>query len=178
MEIGQVHPTLSPSMDIQVSSNFERLLFDLYGRDGGAVAEAMTGLRARPARLALDPAAARPAARPFSPAIGSTMTSTLATMAALYRETGELIDPHSAIGVAAARAERLDPDIADGRAGHRPSREIPRCGRAARPACRPALPPALADLYARPERFTVAAQRTSARSRPMSAMQVAKGEAA
>ena len=71
MEIGQVHPTLSPSMDIQVSSNAERLLFDLYGRDGARLAEAMTGLRAdRPPGPRSGPA--RASSRPFSPAIGWT----------------------------------------------------------------------------------------------------------
>ena len=55
MEIGQVHPTLSPSMDIQVSSNAERLLFDLYGRDGRRLAAAMKALR-ETGKLGLDPA--------------------------------------------------------------------------------------------------------------------------
>ena len=82
MKIGQVQPTLSPSMDIQVSSNAERLLFELYGRDAAqGWRDAMTGLRARPGDMALDPAqhAQRAAS---SPATGSTTAETLATMAA------------------------------------------------------------------------------------------------
>jgi threonine synthase len=152
MEIGQVHPTLSPSMDIQVSSNAERLLFDLYGRDGARLAEAMKGLRAT-GRLALDPAQHAQLTALFA---GHRLDDgeTLATMAALHRETGELIDPHSAIGVAAARAVPLDPDIAVVALGTAHPAKFPDAVEKAT-GIRPALPPALADLYERPERFTV-----------------------
>jgi len=152
MEIGRVHPTLSPSMDIQVSSNAERLLFDLYGRNGARLADAMRGLR-ETGRLALDPAQHAQLKALFA---GHKLDDgeTLATMAALYRETGELIDPHSAIGVAAARAVPLDPDIAVVALGTAHPAKFPDAVEKAT-GIRPALPPALADLYERPERFTV-----------------------
>ena len=160
MEAAAVHPSLSPSMDIQVSSNFERLLFELYERDGAAVAEAMAGFRETGV---LNPGAARwQAARADFGAARLDDEATLAEMARLHRETGELIDPHSAIGVAAARAARAalaEPALADP--------EVPVVALAtAHPAkfpdaveratgVRPALPARLGDLLARPERMEV-----------------------
>jgi len=152
MEIGQVHPTLSPSMDIQVSSNAERLLFDLYGRDGGRLAAAMREFR-ETGRLALDVNQHKQLKGLFA---GHRRDDgeTLAVMAALYRETGELIDPHSAIGVAAARAVPLDPDIAVVALATAHPAKFPAAVEKAT-GVRPALPPALADLDRRPERFAV-----------------------
>jgi threonine synthase len=154
MQIGAVHPTLSPSMDIQVSSNAERLLFDLFGRDGGRLTEAMKQFR-QSGRLVLDSEQHRRLTEVF---IGHRLDDkeTLATMAALYRETGELIDPHSAIGLAAARAVKLDPDVAVVALGTAHPAKFPGAVEKAT-GQRPALPPALADLYRRPERFTVLA---------------------
>ena len=154
MEMGEVHPTLSPSMDIQVSSNAERLLFDLFGRDGAKLTQAMKQFRGS-GRLALDGEQHRRLTALFA---GHRLDDkeTLATMAALYRETGELIDPHSAIGLAAARAVRLDPDVAVVALGTAHPAKFPDAVEKAT-GQRPALPPALADLYRRPERFTVLA---------------------
>lgn len=154
MEIGEVHPTLSPSMDIQVSSNAERLLFDLFGRDGAKLTQAMKQFR-ESGRLALDGEQHRRLTALFA---GHRLDDkeTLATMAALYRETGELIDPHSAIGLAAARAVRLDPDVAVVALGTAHPAKFPDAVEKAT-GQRPALPPALADLYRRRERFTVLA---------------------
>ena len=154
MEMGEVHPTLSPSMDIQVSSNAERLLFDLYGRDGAKLTQAMKQFR-ESGRLALDGEQHRRLTALFA---GHRLDDkeTLATMAALYRETGELIDPHSAIGLAAARAVRLDPDVAVVALGTAHPAKFPDAVEKAT-GQRPALPPALADLYRRRERFTVLA---------------------
>ena len=77
-------------------------------------------------------------------------------MAALHRETGELIDPHSAIGLAAARAVRLDPDVAVVALATAHPAKFPDAVEKAT-GRRPALPPALGDLYRREERFTVLA---------------------
>ncbi|MEA2782044.1 MAG: threonine synthase [Rhodospirillaceae bacterium] len=152
MEIGEVQPTLSPSMDIQVSSNAERLLFDLYGRDGGRLTQAMKNLRDS-GRLALDAAQHKTLTGLFA-GYRFNDQETLATMGALYRETGQQIDPHSAIGVAAARAEQLDPDVAVvALATAHPAKFPDAVERAT--GRRPALPPALADLYERPENFQV-----------------------
>jgi threonine synthase len=154
MEMGEVHPTLSPSMDIQVSSNAERLLFDLFGRDGAKLRQEMKQFR-ESGRLALDGEQHRRLTALFA---GHRLDDkeTLATMTALYRETGELIDPHSAIGLAAARAVRLDPDVAVVALGTAHPAKFPDAVEKAT-GQRPALPPALADLYRRPERFTVLA---------------------
>jgi threonine synthase len=154
MEMGEVHPTLSPSMDIQVSSNAERLLFDLFGRDGAKLTQEMKQFR-ESGRLALDGEQHRRLTTLFA---GHRLDDkeTLATMAALFRETGELIDPHSAIGLAAARAVRLDPDVAVVALGTAHPAKFPDAVEKAT-GQRPALPPALADLYRRRERFTVLA---------------------
>ncbi len=96
-----VQPTQSPSMDIQVSSNFERLLFDLHGRDPAALAAAMAGFEAS-GRLALSGDIVAAARRWFdSAAIGEDETA--ATMRWAWETHGRLICPHSAVGVAAAR---------------------------------------------------------------------------
>jgi len=152
MEIGQVHPTLSPSMDIQVSSNAERLLFDLYGRDGARLALAMRSFR-ETGRLALDRAQHERLTDLFA-AHRLDDGETLATIAAFRRDTGGSIDPHSAIGLAAARAVPLDPDVAVvALATAHPAKFPDAVERAT--GERPPLPAALADLYQRPERFQV-----------------------
>ncbi len=155
MSMAAVHPTHSPSMDIQVSSNFERLLFEIYDRDGAAVAQAMSGFRKsgkmEPGKTRWDKARADFVAARLDDA------ETLAEIARLYRDTGELIDPHSAIGVAAAWAKM-------GRIGD-PRAPIVTLGTAhpakfaeavqAATGVRPALPPRLAGLLDRKEHCSV-----------------------
>ena len=132
-----VRPTLSPSMDIQVSSNFERLLFEACGRDADAVTRSMAQFKqsgsytVAPRRIQRHDRAVRPAHASTTPAPR--------VMREVYAATGEMIDPHTAVGVhAAARRDRSPPDPAR-RAGHRPPRQIPRRrGARDRPAPGPA----------------------------------------
>jgi len=157
MVISEVQPSLSPSMDIQVSSNLERLLFDLYDRDGAAVAAALTAFR-ETGRLA--PGAARLArARAIFDAARLDDEQTLQEVGRLYRETGTLVDPHSAIGIAAGRMRLGQGLLADERAplialatAH-PAKFPEAVERAT--GVRPALPPRLADLFERRERYSV-----------------------
>jgi threonine synthase len=96
-------------MDIQVSSNFERLLFDLHGRDGAKLAETMSGFEASKA-LAIPAAMRDEAAALFSSARIDADQMAMA-MRWACQEAGQVIDPHSAIGLAAARAADLPSDI-------------------------------------------------------------------
>ncbi len=104
MTIGAVEPSLSPSMDIQVSSNLERLIFDMLGRNGAAVAEAMADFR-RTGTLTLSDAALADARKTFS-SVRVDDAETLATIRAMLDATGEVLDPHSAIAVRALQAFR------------------------------------------------------------------------
>ncbi len=146
-----VVPTLSPSMDIQVSSNHERLLFELLGRDGAATADLMGRFRGVGSVEA-----------PHDPTmVGASLDddATLDEIADLYHRTGYLADPHTAVGIGAARACRAADDDGD--------RPVV-CMATAHPAkfpdaveqatgVRPELPPHLADLHERPERYDVLA---------------------
>jgi len=103
MTLATVEPSLSPSMDIQVASNFERLLFELKGRNGAAVREAMQLFR-QTGSLPDDDQAWRMACRLFSAhKVGDT--ETMQTIAQTHARTGILIDPHTAVAVASARTE-------------------------------------------------------------------------
>ena len=105
----EVVATTSPSMDIQVSSNFERLLFDAYGRDAARGARLMGSL-AQSRRFALRRARSRRFARPFA-ADRADEEETAATIRTVLRETGHFIDPHTAVGVAVAEKETRDPAV-------------------------------------------------------------------
>jgi threonine synthase len=155
MTMAGVEATLSPSMDIQVSSNFERLLLDLYDGEGKAVAEAMESFRAT-GTLDLGQARWQRALELFD-ATRCDDAGTLAEIARVFEQSGELIDPHTAIGIAAAR-ERASA-VAD---PHTPIVAVVTAHPAKFPdaveratGIRPALPPHLADLFERPERLTV-----------------------
>src|SRR5258708_4489117 len=106
-ELREVVATSSPSMDIQVSSNFERLLFDAYGRDARAVRTLMGSL-AQSRRFTLSAGALSAMRADFS-AGGADEEETSAAIRTLRREAGICIDPHTAVGVAVAEKEPHDP---------------------------------------------------------------------
>jgi threonine synthase len=145
----EVVATSSPSMDIQVASNFERLLFDAYGRDGRAVRNLMASL-AQSQRFVLSARALSEVRAVFS-ADRADEDETAATMRTLLRETGRFIDPHTAVGVAVAEKETRDPSVPMVVLGTAHAAKFPDAVEA---ACgvRPPLPEWLADLSERPER--------------------------
>ncbi len=102
-EPGHVIATSSPSMDIQLASNFERLLFELAGRDVRRVNALMHGLREQGAFRLNEAELATLRALFGAHSVGEQETET--TIASLLAETGTMIDPHTAVGVAAARQE-------------------------------------------------------------------------
>lgn len=103
---GSVIPTVTPSMDIQVSSNFERLLFDVGGRDGAALAEQMRGFEATKA-MRLTNAQREGASALFSSCRVDADSMNLALRRA-YEGAGQIIDPHTAVGFAAALEQAAD----------------------------------------------------------------------
>jgi threonine synthase len=152
MKMEAVEPSLSPSMDIQVSSNFERLLFELAGRNGKAVATMMKRFRKR-GELKLSPARHQRLTRLFAGARADD-AETLATIQRVYETTGLLIDPHTAVGLAAASAQRGDPAVPMITVSTAHPAKFPEAVEKAT-GIRPKLPPRLDDLFQRPERMTV-----------------------
>ena len=149
-EVAGVEPTASPSMDIQVSSNFERLLFEASGRDGGEVARLMQGLAQSGAFTV--PAAALERIRAEFSSERCDEDETRACIDATWKRAGELLDPHTAVGYAAARkAEGAVPMVTLATA--HPAK-FPDAVEAAS-GQRPPLPARLADLMARPERYDI-----------------------
>jgi threonine synthase len=143
-----VRPSISPSMDIQVSSNFERALFDAYGRDGAAVAALMAELKR--GGFHISPNAMTTLAAQFASGRCSE-EETLDTIRRTFAQTGEVLCPHSAVGVKVAE-EHLGTVPMITLATAHPAK-FPDAVEAAM-GQRPALPPRMADLFDRPERVT------------------------
>jgi threonine synthase len=151
-ELRPVVATTSPSMDIQVSSNFERLLFDAYNRDDKAVRSLMGSL-AQSRRFTLSARALAQIRTLFS-ANRADEDEVAATIRTVKRETGNFVDPHSAVGIAVAEKEPRDPAVpmlvlSTAHAAKFPDAVAAACG------VRPALPEWFSDLDKRPERVTV-----------------------
>jgi threonine synthase len=149
MSIRAVAPSLSPSMDIQVSSNFERLLFELLDRDAATTEAAMTRFRAE-GRMPVPDAAWRRATALFS-ATTLDDDATLGEIARLHGASGYLADPHSAVGIAAGRAHAVPGVPMVAMATAHPAKFPDAMERAT--GIRPPLPSRLADLYERVESF-------------------------
>ncbi len=152
MQSEGVVPTLSPSMDIQISSNFERYLFDLHKGDAAQVTARLGAFRQSGSFAIDDHLWAE--ARALFDAASFDDEATLAVMRKLYEETGQLIDPHSAIGVAAGRARRRDQTVPMVALATAHAAKFPDAVERAT-GIRPALPPRLADLFEREERYDV-----------------------
>jgi threonine synthase len=151
-EVRDVVATVSPSMDIQVSSNFERLLFEACDRDAGAV-RALMGSLEQSRRFALSAAALDHVRARFC-AGSADEQETAATIRTLKREAGYLSDPHTAVAMAVAEKETRDPSIpmvvlSTAHPAKFPDAVEAACG------TRPQLPDWLAGLDARAERHTV-----------------------
>ncbi|MEY2966508.1 MAG: threonine synthase [Actinomycetota bacterium] len=147
----RVHPTLSPSMDIQVSSNFERLLFEMNQRDGAVTSAQMARFRER-GSLAVEPDQWAEWIAPVFRASRASDHDTLETMRRVYESTGVLLDPHTAVGVKAAREWRDDAVPMVTTATAHPAKFPDAVERAT--GVRPTLPEHLADLMERPEKTT------------------------
>ena len=148
MSIQGVEPSLSPSMDIQVSSNFERLLFELLDRDPAATAATMQAFRTTGRMAVSDPVWHR--ARGVLHGFSLDDAGTTAEIKRLYAE-GYLACPHTAIGIAAGRAQACPAPMVCMATAH--PAKFPDAVENATGA-RPPLPPHLADLYERTETFT------------------------
>jgi threonine synthase len=149
MSVRTVEPSLSPSMDIQVSSNFERLLFELLERDPAATAATMQRFRAT-GRMDVPEAAWHRASNLFH-GFRLDDDGTTAEIRRLHAQ-GYLADPHTAIGIAGARA-RPCPHLPTIAAATAHPAKFPDAMEVATGA-RPPLPPHMATLYEREERFT------------------------
>ncbi len=152
-EMEGVSPTISPSMDIQISSNFERLLFEAAGRDATAVVRMMDSLK-QSGGFALPETALANIRRDF--AAGTTgEAETRATIAATLKNSDYLLDPHTAVGVHVARAQAWSATPMVTLATAHPAK-FPAAVKDAS-GIEPALPAWLGDLYGREERLTVLA---------------------
>jgi threonine synthase len=108
-EVREVHATVSPSMDIQVSSNFERLLFEASRRDADSVRRLMEQLK-QSGRFVL-PGPMLAAIREEFDAGRADETETAAAIRAAWREAGDLVDPHTAVALAVADRDNADSKI-------------------------------------------------------------------
>ena len=156
---GTAHPTLSPSMDIQVASNFERALFEASDRDASFTSDAMHGF-GRTKRLAIgEPVLGR--LRALYSAGAADDNETIAAIARAHRETGLVLDPHTAVGFAVCEklAGKTEGPIVMLATAH-PAKFADAVARAiGTPA---PLPRHMADLLAREERVTVLPKALSA----------------
>ena len=150
MTTREVVPTLSPSMDIQVSSNFERLLFEMNERDGAATGEQLRRFRAT-GRLDVEADQRRDWIDGTFRAMRVSDDETLAEIARVHAAAGMIVDPHTATGTAAAHRLAGDEPMITLATAH-PAKFPDAVERAI--GVRPALPAHLADLFDRVERTT------------------------
>ena len=145
-----VEPSLSPSMDIQVSSNFERLLFEMNDRDGGATTEQLQKFR-QTGNMSVEPDQFAQWITPNFRAHRASDEETLAVMKRVYTESGMLVDPHTAVGIASAEA-CAEPGVPTITLATAHPAKFPDAVKKAT-GVHPALPDHVADLFDRKERI-------------------------
>lgn len=148
---GAVHPSHSPSMDIQVASNFERLLYDLVERDAGRVGQMMQSFDALRSLPLADDSLVRLRADFLADAVDDAQT--VNAIRTTYAQNNYLLDPHTAVALSAAQrtlADHTGPvvSLATAHPAKFPAVVEEAVG------IHPPLPPHMADLYERPERIT------------------------
>ena len=151
-KIGDTIPTISPSMDIQVSSNFERLLYNIYDGNGAEIRNLMDNLKQSGQFNISDEQLEK--AKVIFDAIRVNEELTKETIGDVFKRSGQVIDPHTAVGVSAARTERRDDKT--------PMISLSTAHPAKFPEAveevtgeHPALPPHMSDLFEREEKFDV-----------------------
>ncbi|WP_165856981.1 threonine synthase [Marinobacter sp. JSM 1782161] len=144
--------TLSPSMDIMVSSNFERLLFDLHGRDGAATRDLLE--RAQQGPVSIEDYRWKGARKLFDSAAVDD-AATCDTIRSVFEDNEYLLDPHTAIGVKAARECRRDASVPMITLGTAHPAKFPDAVEQSGVGVKPELPQHLADLFEREERYSV-----------------------
>ena len=150
MDMVPVVPTLSPSMDIQISSNFERLLFDMNNRDGGATTEQLNQFR-QTGKLSVETDQFAKWIAPTFRAHRANDAETLAVMKRIHGESGMLVDPHTAVGIASAEA-CAEPGVPTITLATAHPAKFPDAVKNAT-GVHPALPDHVADLFDRDERI-------------------------
>lgn len=154
---GGVEPTISPSMDIQVASNFERLLFDMHGRDGAQIRKLMSDLDQN-GGFTVSPNALAETKLLFAAGRADEAATKAMLKTAFETGNGLLVDPHTAVGLVVAAEQRstraIPAEIALITLSTADAAKFPAAVEAAT-GRHPALPPRLADLFERPERQTI-----------------------
>jgi len=153
----QLEHSLSPSMDIMVSSNFERLLFDLYGRNGAAIKQLMAEFE--DGSMVLNDDSLSAARQLFSSARFDD-AATLQLIQDVYQRCEYLLDPHTAIGVAAARDKRWSTTtpmvcLATAHPAKFPDAILKASSDLGADIIEPRLPQHMSDLFKKEERYTV-----------------------
>lgn len=152
MKMEGVNPTISPSMDIQISSNFERYLFDLFGRDAAKLSNVMEDFK-KNGTFKLDEPLMKFARGNFS-AYRADDQQTLATIKKVYEDTGYVLDPHTAVGMSGAlelAAQDTEGAIVSLACAH-PAKFPDAVEKAT--GQRPELPDHLSDLFEHEERLS------------------------
>ncbi len=152
LAVDDVNPSLSPSMDIQVSSNFERLLWEASGRNGAAITELMGAFRRDGRATVPEPWTDRIRAEFEAARVDDD--ETVGEIARVHADLGLVVDPHTAVGLVAARRCRADPDVPMITLATADPAKFPDAVERAIGA-RPTLPPFLAELHDRVERYDV-----------------------